>query len=75
MDLLIKHGTWILVPIGLFLSFAYLHIFPKVYPFLLARRLDEQDGRQSILRARAKRRFSAAPPLRFDPPATAGRRR
>jgi hypothetical protein len=36
MDLLIKHATLILVPIDLVLSFVYLHILPKVYPFLLA---------------------------------------
>lgn len=44
MDLLIKHGTWIIVPIGLILSFVYLAVYPKVYPFLLARFLKEEDA-------------------------------
>ena len=46
MDLLIKHGTWVIVPIVLAVSFVYMHVYPKVYPFLVARSLAECDARQ-----------------------------
>ena len=55
MDLLIKHGTWIVVPIGLAVSLIYMHVYPKVYPFLVARSLDEQDGRKPSLQADAEK--------------------
>lgn len=61
MDLLIEHGTWAIVPIGLALSFIYLHVFPKVYPFLVARRLDEEDSRQSHARSQPE---TATAPVR-----------
>lgn len=44
MDLLIKHGTWVIVPIGIALSFIYLIVAPKIYPFLAARSLAEEDA-------------------------------
>jgi hypothetical protein len=44
MDLLIKHGTWVIVPIGIALSFIYLIVAPKLYPFLAARSLAEEDA-------------------------------
>ena len=47
MSLLIDHGTWIIVPIGLFVAFVYLHVYPKVYGRLLARWLQENDCLES----------------------------
>ncbi len=44
MDLLIKHGTWIIAPVGLVLSLVYLYAYPKIYPFLVARSLKEEDA-------------------------------
>ncbi len=52
MDLLINHGTWIIVPIGLFVAFVYFHVFPKIALFLLARRLPEEDGCQGSTRTK-----------------------
>lgn len=44
MDLLIKHGTWVIVPIGAAVAFVYLHVSAKVYPRRLARHDTARDG-------------------------------
>ena len=44
MHLLIKHGTWFIMPVGAAVAFVYLHLSAKVYPRLLSRADDEQDG-------------------------------
>ncbi len=46
MDLLIKHGTWIIIPAGLVLSFVCTHVYARVYPFLIAQSLSEEDLRE-----------------------------
>jgi hypothetical protein len=53
MDLLIKHGTWIIIPAGLLLSFVFTHVYAKVYPFLIARSLNEEDWREQKRRVPA----------------------
>jgi hypothetical protein len=44
MSLLIRHGTWAIVPLIAAAAFLYLHVFPRVYPRLLARGQDRLDG-------------------------------
>jgi hypothetical protein len=61
MDLLIKHGTWIIVPAGLMLAFVCTHVYAKVYPFLIARSLNEEDRRERERRVPASRQVVAQP--------------
>ncbi len=46
MDMLIKHGTWMIVPGGLALALIYNHVYAKVFPHLIARSLTEEDRRR-----------------------------
>ncbi len=69
MDLLIKHGTWIIVPIGLILSLVYLFAYPKIYPFLLARALEQEDAAKAAPRVEDRRGAECGGRLR----STAGR--
>ncbi len=59
MDLLIKHGTWIIIPASLVLAFVYTHVYAKVYPFLIARSLSEEDLRERERRVPAARKTVA----------------
>lgn len=41
---LIKHGTWAVLPVGVAVAFVYLHVSAKVYPRLLSRHDQKEDG-------------------------------
>ncbi len=47
MAMLIRHGTWMIIPGGLALAFVCNHIYAKAFPRLLARALDEEDRRSA----------------------------
>ncbi len=59
MDLLIKHGTWVIIPACLVLAFVYTHVYAKVYPFLIARSLTDEDLRERERRVPASRQVVA----------------
>lgn len=44
MAQLIRHGTWVIVPVGVAVAFLYLHVSAKFYPRSLARYDDARDG-------------------------------
>ena len=46
MDLLIKHGTWVIVPVLLTVGYVYLHASGTVYPRLAGRKLGEEVRRK-----------------------------
>ena len=68
MHLLIEHGTWIIVPVVIVLGFIYLHVYPKVYPLLIARRLDEEDGRLPSAPLKAEQSVRSGRPGTFKTP-------
>ncbi len=61
MDLLIKHGTWIIIPASLVLAFVCTHVYARVYPLVIARSLREEDWREQERRKLTSRQIVPRP--------------
>lgn len=61
MALLVKHGTWVIIPAGLALAFVYTHVYAKIYPFLVARSLAQEDVSRRLMKIRVVTSRRTAP--------------
>ncbi len=73
MDLLIKHGTWVIVLVVPVLIYVYLHVSMSMYAFRIARRLNEEDAGGELRKTVRVRTAVPARPIQRRAPATSTR--